>query len=90
VDHFDFFYSLAFLLGSLNSIIIAAGSVVVSCLIFPRVIHFSKLSFFDAYSAGRKAANFQSYFFVGEIIFAMGLFLVMHQRSNEEKLESRS
>lgn len=81
VEHFhSFFYSLAFILGSLNSIIIAIVSVVVSCLVKPRIINFARFSLYDAFDSAKRAANFQSYFFIGETIFAIGLFLVIYQR----------
>jgi hypothetical protein len=56
----------------------------------PRVVNYGRLSLEDAHEVAKKAANFQSYFFIGETIFAMGLYLVMYERSNMMKLQNHS
>lgn len=34
----------------------------------------------DAYDAARKAANFQTYFFIGETMLVAGIYLVNYQQ----------
>lgn len=64
--------------------LIAAVSTIVSCIVKPKIVNFARFSVFDGIDAARKAANFQTYFFIGEILTIMGLFLVNYAINHEE------
>jgi hypothetical protein len=56
---------LAYLYGSINSIIIACSTLGVSCISIPRIISAGRNSIYDGYEIAKKVANFQNYFFIG-------------------------
>jgi len=81
VEHFHAFnFSLAFIFGAINSIIIAVVSVLISGMVHPRIINYARFSLSDAYDSAKKAAIFQSFFFIGETILIIGIYLVIYQR----------
>jgi hypothetical protein len=67
-------------------VLIAISSTIINCVVKPKIINFARFSMYDAYDSGKKAANFQAYFYIGETVTLLGLFLVMYQQENEEIL----
>lgn len=59
-------------------------SAIVSCIVKPKIVNFARFSVLDGIDAARKAANFQTYFFIGEVLTMLGLFLVNYEINNEE------
>lgn len=81
IEHFNsFYYSLAFLFGFINSIIIIAVSAIVTCLAKTKIITCARFSLSDAYDAAKRAANFLTYLVIGEVVFVIGIFMIVYER----------
>ena len=80
MEHFDTcYYSVAYIIGAFNSVIIGFVCIVVSCLVKPKIINLGRYGAFDCYDAAKKAVNFQTYLVVGEVMLILGIYLVTYQ-----------